>query len=270
MGASRGGQLLPLGTVGDFFDDVPAAMSAARTRLQDGAAWRNGDVVEIGDVQLAAPVPDDAKILCAGLNYGKHVAEAHETADAGPSTPDLFARWRSTLCGSGQTVPIPPSESGLDWEGELAAILGIGLHGCDSAAEAGDAILGYTCFNDLSARTFQFNGRQAGLGKNADRSGPIGPCIVTTDEIGVAPARRLRTIVDGEVMQDASTAEMIFDAAQIAAYASGCLTLSPGDVICTGTPEGVGYFRTPRRLLTSGSEVVVEIDGIGRLRSGLR
>lgn len=207
------------------------------------------------------PVPRTARILCAGRNYAAHAAEGNAPV---PQCPDLFGRWPSTLTVSGAAVPVPPREDHLDWEGELAAVLGGELRGA-SAEQAQPAIIGYLCFNDLSARGFQQASPRWMLGKNADFSAPVGPWLVTADEIPEPAGLRIVTRVNGEVVQDGNTADMIFSAAEIAGYASGCMTLQPGDVIATGTPEGVGLYRQPPRFLHAGDTVEVEIDQIGRI-----
>src|SRR5262249_51935543 len=170
----------------------------------------------------------------------------------------------SRLRVSGPPVPVPPREDHLDWEGELAAVLGRHLRDA-TVEQAREAIFGYSCFNDLTARGFQRASRQWTLGKNADHSAPIGPWLVTADEIPAPDRLRILTRVNGEVVQDGSTGDQIFSAAEIAAYASGCMTLRPGDVIATGTPAGVGFTRQPPRYLRPGDTVEVEIDQIGRL-----
>jgi 2-keto-4-pentenoate hydratase/2-oxohepta-3-ene-1,7-dioic acid hydratase in catechol pathway len=181
-----------------------------------------------------------------------------------PRCPELFGRWPSTLTVSGHPVPVPPREDHLDWEGELAAVLGSYLRGA-TAEHAQSAILGYLCFNDLSARGFQRASKQWMLGKNADFSAPVGPWLVTADEIAEPGRLRIVTRVNGEAVQYGFTGDLIFSVPEIAAYASGCMTLRPGDIIATGTPDGVGFTRQPPRFLRAGDTVEVEIDQIGRL-----
>nr|BFE80886.1 hypothetical protein GCM10020093_034870 [Planobispora longispora] len=168
--------------------------------------------------------------------------------------------------GDRHAGPGAANEPGLDWEGEVAAVVGARLTDVDeSAAEAG--ILGYAAFNDITARTAQKLTAQWTLGKNADFSGPIGP-IVTADEVGrLTDGLRLVTRVNGEVMQDGDTRDMIFTVPELLARISATMTLHPGDVIATGTPEGVGYVRTPAKLLVPGDVVEVEIERLGLLRT---
>lgn len=206
-------------------------------------------------------VPRDAKVLCAGLNYRAHAAES---SMALPSYPDVFGRWASTLVPVGTPVPVPVGEPGLDWEGELAAVIGRELLHA-SAEEVEDAVIGFTCFNDISARRHQLNAGQWTVGKNADASGPIGPALVTRDEIPDPYGLRIQTRLDGAVVQEATTAQMIFRIGQIGAYVSECITLRPGDVIATGTPEGIGAVRKPPVYMQPGQVVEVEIERIGVL-----
>ncbi|MGH3694298.1 MAG: fumarylacetoacetate hydrolase family protein [Pseudonocardiaceae bacterium] len=245
------GRLADISSVDQFWADPDAGLAAARQA-------RPGSVT-MDQVAHSPPVPPTAHVLCAGRNYAAHAAEANLPV---PQRPDLFGRWPSTLTVSGHPVPVPPREDHLDWEGELAVVLGCYLRDA-TVDQARAAIIGYLCFNDLSARGFQRAGRQWMLGKNADFSAPIGPWLVTAEEIPEPGRLRILTRVNGEVVQDGSTADLIFSAPEIAAYASGCMTLRPGDVITTGTPDGVGFARQPPWFLHAGDTVEVEIEQIG-------
>jgi 2-keto-4-pentenoate hydratase/2-oxohepta-3-ene-1,7-dioic acid hydratase in catechol pathway len=208
---------------------------------------------------MVVPVPDAAAVLCVGLNYPAHVAEGTFQT---PSHPSVFGRWTRSLAVSGTQVRVPAGEDGLDWEGELAAVVGRPMHRV-TAEQALDGVLGYAAFNDLTARLTQHRTTQWTLGKNADNSGPIG-AIVTADEVGdPAAGLHLTTRVNGQVVQDGSTAAMIFSVGEVLSYLSQVMTLQPGDVVATGTPEGVGYRRTPPWLLGDGDEVTVEIERVG-------
>jgi 2-keto-4-pentenoate hydratase/2-oxohepta-3-ene-1,7-dioic acid hydratase in catechol pathway len=181
-----------------------------------------------------------------------------------PEQPDIFARWRSTLAVDGQSIPVPPRDNNFDWEGELAVVIGKELRDVTpEAAQAG--FLGYACFNDLSARKFQMASERWALGKNTDSSGPLGPWIVTADEIPNPDQLRIQTRVNGNTVQDGNTSDLIFSGAKIAAYASGAMTLKPGDLIATGTPDGIGATRKPPMFLHDGDTVEVEIEQIGRI-----
>ena len=179
-----------------------------------------------------------------------------------PEYPSLFGRWTPSLVAEGTPVPVPIGEPGLDWEVELAVVVGAPLHRVD-AETALAGVFGYAAFNDLSAREHQMHTRLWTLGKNADRSGPLSP-VVTADVVGDPNAGlRLRTLVNDEVVQDGSTADMIFPVGAILAYFSEVMTLNPGDIIATGTPDGVGFKRTPPRYLHPGDRVRVEVDKVG-------
>jgi 2,4-diketo-3-deoxy-L-fuconate hydrolase len=202
-------------------------------------------------------------VLCVGLNYRMHAEEAGLQI---PQHPGFFGRWTACLVPGGTPVPLPFGEPGLDWEVELAAIVGKSLTRVDvETALAG--VLGYAAFNDLSAREHQMHSRLWTVGKNADRSGPISR-IATADEVGdPRSGLRLLTRVNGEIMQDSSTADIVFTVGEILAYLSEVMTLNPGDVIATGTPAGVGFKRQPPRYLRPGDIVEVEIERVGSVSS---
>jgi 2,4-didehydro-3-deoxy-L-rhamnonate hydrolase len=244
---------LPFASLENFWADPQQSLLAA-------AQVRSGGE-PIAQLVQVPPLLDTARVLCAGLNYAAHAAEAHFKV---PEYPDIFARWRSTLAVDGQSVPVPAREDHLDWEGELAVIIGKELR--DVTPEVAMAgFLGYACFNDLSARKFQMGSDRWTLGKNTDSSGPLGPWIVTADEIPEPGQLRIQTRVNGNMVQDGNTSNLIFSGAQIAAYASGAMTLKPGDLIATGTPDGIGATRKPPMFLYPGDTVTVEIERIGRI-----
>jgi 2-keto-4-pentenoate hydratase/2-oxohepta-3-ene-1,7-dioic acid hydratase in catechol pathway len=253
-----GDALLPLGSPTTFWADPRAALAAA-------AASPPAERIPAVGARLAHPVPDGARILCLGLNYRAHAAEGAFDA---PQHPMLFGRWTASLVPDGASVPVPVDEAGLDWEGEIAAVVGAPLARAD-ADTARAAVLGYAAFNDLSARRAQKLTAQWTLGKNADGSGPIGD-LVTVDEVGdLRDGLRLRTLVNGQVMQDGNTRDMIFEVGEVLALVSRTMTLQPGDVLVTGTPDGVGYVRTPPVLLGPGDAVEVEVERIGSVRTRL-
>jgi 2-keto-4-pentenoate hydratase/2-oxohepta-3-ene-1,7-dioic acid hydratase in catechol pathway len=229
-------------------------------------SWLTKDPVQVvaaSEATFVPPVPASARIICVGLNYRAHAAEgAHEV----PDYPTLFGRWTASLSVGDVAVHVPTGESGLDWEAEVAAYVSQPLRDVD-AAQARSAILGYSTFNDLTARRAQKLTAQWTLGKNGDNSGPMGP-IVTADEVGdLRDGLRVQARVNGTTVQDGNTRDMIFDVADILALVSKTFTLNPGDVIATGTPEGVGYVRNPPWLLTEGDVVEVEVDRLGVLRT---
>lgn len=255
IGVLLGEEVAALGALEEFYAGLPNSLAAASEPA--------GARLPLASLRLAPPVPLGARVLCVGVNYRSH---AEESAAALPEMPNIFARWGSTLVGDGSSVPLPPGEPRLDWEGELAAILGAPLYGAGEA-DVEAAILGYTCFNDLSARGHQKATSQWTLGKNADRSGPIGPVVVTSDEVGDPYDLELTTRVNGAVMQHARTSEMIFRVPRVVAYAAEVMSLRPGDVIATGTPEGVGHTRRPPLFLGNGDRVEIEIERIGVLHT---
>lgn len=249
------GKAIPLCPVAEFWagprEALALAVRAAYTPL------------EIDAVRVVPVVPAAARVICIGLNYRAHAGEGGFEV---PEFPTIFGRWTASLSVGEVPVEVPAGESGLDWEGEVAAYIGTEFSG-GGVELARAAVLGYSTFNDLTARRAQKLTSQWTLGKNADRSGPLGP-MVTADEVGdLRDGLRIRTRVNGEVMQDASTASMIFDVGQLISHIGSVLTLHPGDVIATGTPEGVGYVRTPPRLLGDGDVVEVEVDRLGVLRT---
>jgi len=257
-------------TIGRLFDDDTVAPLAEATeffadldRWAASAAALTGGDLRRDEIAEAPAIPPAARVLCVGLNYRLHAAEAGLPL---PEHPAFFGRWTVSLVADGTAVPVPAGEPGLDWEVELAAVVGRPLAGVD-ADRALAGVLGYAAFNDLSARTYQMHSRLWTLGKNADRSGPLSP-VVTADEVGDPGAGlRLQTRVNGEAVQDGSTADMIFSVGEILAYLSEVMTLNPGDVVTTGTPEGVGFKRTPPRFLVPGDVVEVEIERIGAVRN---
>jgi 2-keto-4-pentenoate hydratase/2-oxohepta-3-ene-1,7-dioic acid hydratase in catechol pathway len=224
----------------------------------------SGRRVFVDEVTLVPPVLPGARVICIGLNYLKHVAEG-SYADAGiPPYPTLFARWTASLTVGGVGVPVPPDEDGLDWEGEVMAYVGSTLVDA-TADEALAAVVGYSTFNDVTARRAQKLTSQWILGKNADRSGPLGP-IVPAAEVGdLRKGLEVRTRVNGTVVQQGRTDEMVYTVGDTLAQISRTFTVRPGDLLATGTPSGVGYSRTPPWLLQPGDVVEVEVERLGVL-----
>ena len=240
----------------DFWSDAAGAMS------RDSA----GPVVPVDAVELVPPVLPGARVVCIGLNYLKHVAEGSYSSDGVPPHPTLFARWTRSLTVGGAEVPVPSNEDGLDWEGEVMAYVGSPLVDA-TPDEALAAVVGYSTFNDLTSRRAQKLTSQWILGKNGDRSGPLGP-IVPAAEVGdLRDGLRVQTRVNGETVQDGRTDEMVYTVGDTLSLISHTLTLRPGDLLATGTPSGVGYGRTPPWLLQPGDVVEVEIDRLGVLRN---
>lgn len=237
-------------------------------RTSDGGSSGDlpGAVWAASDVELVPPVLPDARVICIGLNYLKHVAEGSFADQDLPPFPTLFARWTASLTVDGAQVPVPSTEDGLDWEGEVVAWVGAPL--VDATPEqALAAVIGYSTFNDLTCRRAQKMTSQWTLGKNGDRSGPLGPLVPAAEVGDLRDGLRLVTRVNGEVVQDGRTDEMVYPVGETLSLISHTLTLRPGDLLATGTPSGVGYARTPPWLLHPGDVVEVEVERIGLLRN---
>jgi 2-keto-4-pentenoate hydratase/2-oxohepta-3-ene-1,7-dioic acid hydratase in catechol pathway len=267
-GRWRGGALVADGVV-DLAEALGApgsisvreALTGDRERLAGAiaAATPRADP----EAQLGPPVPDPQKIICLGLNYHDHAREAGLPI---PEVPMFFAKFPNSLIGDGEAIRLPAGSHEVDYEAELAIVIGERCKDV-AAADALGRIAGLTCFNDVSARDLQFQTSQWGGGKAIDTFAPCGPAIVTLDELPDLGALSVRARVNDRLVQDSSTAEMIFGPAEIVAHLSHLMTLEPGDLIATGTPAGVGYARSPRVLLGPDDVVEIEIEGIGTLRN---
>src|SRR5919197_1708828 len=215
---------------------------------------------------MPLPIERPQKIVCVGLNYRDH---AEEQGIELPKAPLLFAKWPNTLIGPGEPIVIPPVTERVDYEAELGVVIGERVRGV-SEENALEAVRGYLCLNDVSARDLQFSDKQWVRGKSLDTFCPIGPELVPAAQIPDPQALAIRAIVNGEVLQDSSTEQMIFGVAQIVAYVSRAITLEPGDLIATGTPAGVGAFREPPIFLQAGDEVTIENEALGALTNPVR
>ena len=216
----------------------------------------------IDELELLAPVPRPGKVVAVALNYREHASEGGSDA---PPAPVLFAKFSTSVVGHGAEIAWDPGlTDAVDYEAELGVVIGRTARNVPESA-ALDHVLGYTCLDDVSARDLQFADKQFVRAKSLDTFCPMGPTLVTADEVPDPQVLRLRCLVNDEVRQDASTADMIHGVAALVAFCSNAFTLEPGDVIATGTPSGVGWYQEPKRLLHDGDEVVVEIDGVGRL-----
>jgi 2-keto-4-pentenoate hydratase/2-oxohepta-3-ene-1,7-dioic acid hydratase in catechol pathway len=217
-------------------------------------------------VELVPPVLPGARVLCVGLNYLKHVAEGSYAGEKLPPYPTLFGRWPSSLTVGGVGIPVPPDEDGVDWEGEVLAWVGETL--VDATPEdALAAVVGYSVFNDVTSRRAQKLTSQWTLGKNGDRSGVVGPLVPAAEVGDLRDGLKLETRVNGTVVQQGSTDEMVYTVGDTLSLISRTLTLRPGDLLATGTPSGVGYSRTPPWLLRPGDEVEVEVERLGTVRN---
>ena len=270
-GISDGSQVIDAAAVHDFGDGLPtvkrlfesgpeeveAPLKRATARLQAGS----GDVSSLSSARLGAPIPDPDKLLCLGYNYAEH---ASESDIAVPVAPNIFAKFRNCIIGPSDEVVLPAVSESIDYEGELAVVIG---RRCRKVSEA-DALQyvgGYTILNDVTARDLQFRTTQYTAGKALDTFAPMGPGVVPAREVPDPQALRIRTRLNGELVQDGSTGEMVFSVVQTISFLSQLMTLEPGDIIATGTPVGVGYKRNPPLFLKAGDVVEVSIDGIGSI-----
>ena len=224
-------------------------------------AGANGWLVSSDDAYWFAPVPRPGKIVCVGLNYRDH---AEESGLAVPKVPVIFSKFSTCVIAPGEPVVIPTTSERVDYEAELAIVIGRRAKHV-SAARAYEYVLGYTAFNDVTARDFQFGDGQWQRGKSCDTFAPMGQTIVTTDEIPDPHTLRISLELNGRVMQESNTDQLIFSVPQMIEFISASITLEPGDVIATGTPAGVGFARKPPVFLKPGDRMEVDIERIGRL-----
>jgi acylpyruvate hydrolase len=219
--------------------------------------------VPLADVTLLPVVPHPGKIVCVGLNYKAHAEEGGYDI---PEYPALFSKFTETLVGAGEPVLLPPESETVDYEAELAFVIGRTVRRASGDAALA-AIGGYTVANDVSMRDYQYKSNQWLPGKNWARSTPLGPYLVTPDEVGDPHSLDISLELNGERMQEANTSLFIFDIPTLVATISEFMPLAPGDVVLTGTPSGVGYRRDPPVLLRDGDRMVVEVAGVGRLEN---
>lgn len=238
--------------------DVGSLLKAPdwRTTAAKGA----GTTYDLEGADLAPVVPHPSKVICVGQNYTDHIKEMGHRL---PSHPTLFPKFADTLVGANDDIVKPAETDALDWEVELAVVIGKQVRRADEAA-AEAAIAGFTVMNDISVRDWQFRTVEWTQGKIWDSSTPVGPFLVTPDEVGgVRPALEVTTEVDGTVMQSDNTATLLFDPVYLVKYISTIITLRPGDLIATGTPAGVGHARDPKVYLVGGETVTTRVEGLG-------
>lgn len=247
LGAADVGQFLAAGRTMDEVEDL-------RVRVDHFAAE---------EVTLRAPLPRPGKIICVGLNYHDH---CREQSIEPPAYPMLFSKFANAIANPGDAITRPRATEKLDLECELAVVIGRRASRL-ARDEALDAVFGYTILNDLTMRDLQREDRQWLRAKGSDGFAPIGPALVSRDELGDGSGLRLRSFVNDEIWQDSTTDEMVFDVATLVAFASRTITLEPGDLIATGTPAGVGHYQDPPRYLRDGDRLRCEIDGIGALEN---
>jgi acylpyruvate hydrolase len=238
------------------FPDVGAVL---RQNALEHAARAEGLRVAFDPLETLPVVVRPEKILCVGMNYRQHIQEMGREM---PSYPTLFPKWSQALIGAGDPIMLPPESVQVDWEGELALVVGHRVRRA-SVDQAWGAIAGFTIMNDISMRDWQYRTPQWLQGKSWEHSTPLGPVLVTPDEL--SDAARLTTAINGQVVQSAQVSDLLFGPAELVAYISTIMTLEPGDVIATGTPGGVGHARRPPVYLQHGERVTVQIEGIGEL-----
>jgi 2-keto-4-pentenoate hydratase/2-oxohepta-3-ene-1,7-dioic acid hydratase in catechol pathway len=222
-----------------------------------------GATVPLASVKILAPIPRPPKFICVGLNYRDHAIESNMAI---PKVPTIFSKFSNTVIAPGENIVLPKQSTTPDYEAEFAFVIGTG--GRHIAAENWkDHVFGYTIVNDVSARDIQLATSQWLMGKTFDTFAPMGPYLVTADEIADPHNLKIGLSIDGVVLQDSNTKELIFKIPELIAFLSSVFTLEPGDVVSTGTPAGVGFARKPPRLLQPGDNVVVSIEGLGELRN---
>jgi acylpyruvate hydrolase len=221
-----------------------------------------GEALELVSAAYAPVVPTPSKIVCVGLNYRNHILEMGRDL---PEYPTLFSKYADTLVGANDDIKRPAETEGFDWECELAIVIGSEVRRA-TTEQAEAAIAGFAVLNDVTARDWQFRTREWLQGKNWEATTPLGPWLVTPDELpgGVRPALAIRTELDGEVVQQDNTGDLLFDPVALVEYVSTMITLRPGDVIASGTPGGVGHARKPARYMVAGQKLVTEVEGLGR------
>lgn len=231
-------------------------------------AAADGPVHNLDGAEFAPVVPLPGKIICVGLNYRNHILEMGRDL---PEHPTLFAKYPEALIGATDPIALPPESDAVDWEAELAVVIGATVRRADEQ-DAAAAIAGFSVLNDVTMRDWQYRSAQWLQGKTFEGSTPFGPVLVTPDELdgGVRPALRLTCAVDGETVQESMTADLLFDPVALVRYASTIMTLRPGDLIATGTPGGVGHARKPVWYLEDGNTLVTAIEGVGILENVAR
>jgi acylpyruvate hydrolase len=261
-GELRGNTIFDLWGQGETVREEDRTLSGLlRGGLLDELEPGPGEGIPLDSVTLLPPIGDPGKIVCIGLNYRSHAAEAGIDA---PDRPTFFAKFANALAAPGATVPLPEGTDKVDFEAEIAVV--VGARCARVAQEAAlDHVAGYMLFNDLSARDWQFATPQWMPGKVFDGSAPCGPALVTPDEAGPHDAIEFKLELNGEVMQEASTGDLIHSVPALIAHLSELMTLEPGDVIATGTPSGVGSVRDPHVWLKAGDEIVISSPTLGEL-----
>ncbi|MEJ9229752.1 fumarylacetoacetate hydrolase family protein [Peribacillus butanolivorans] len=273
IGIVQDDQIISLTALGP--DDFPACMktfiergSELRKRAEQLIEQRGNDDAKfsLSEVKFLPPIAQPEKIICVGLNYIDH---CKETGMEPPASPVIFSKYANAIVGHNDVIEIPINSKEVDFEAELAIVIGKKAKNV-SEEEANDYVFGYTIMNDISARDFQFQDGQWSRGKTADTFAPIGPVVVTHDEVGDPHELAISLELNGEMMQDSNTSNLIFTVPQIISYLSQSMTLKPGDLIATGTPPGVGMGRNPKVWLKNGDRMNVSIERIGTLSNHVK
>jgi 2-keto-4-pentenoate hydratase/2-oxohepta-3-ene-1,7-dioic acid hydratase in catechol pathway len=239
----------------DIISGGPAALAQVKEEVSSAPTF------PLAEVKLAAPMPRPPKIICIGLNYRDHAIESKLEI---PKIPVVFSKYPSVTIGPGDSIVLPRNSEKPDYEAELAVVIGKSARHV-AAENWSEYVFGYMCMNDVSARDFQMATSQWMIGKTFDTFAPMGPYIATADEIADPHALNISLDINGEVLQNSNTKELIFRIPDLIAYLSSVFTLEPGDVISTGTPSGVGFSYNPPRWLKPGDHVTVKIEGLGEL-----
>ncbi len=254
-----------IGLAGAGFGDLLSIIAGGADAMDRVARWAGsppgGDRHDPATQKLAAPIPRPPKIVCIGLNYRDHAAESNMPI---PETPTVFAKFPTAVIGPGQPIILPKASAKPDYEAEFAVVIGKGGRHIPEDRWR-DHVFGYTILNDVSARDFQMATSQWMIGKTFDTFAPIGPAIVTADEVEDPHDLDISLELSGETLQSSNTSNLIFTIPKLVAYLSSVFTLEPGDIIATGTPGGVGFARKPPRYLKPGDECRVRIEGLGEL-----
>jgi len=250
---------------GAGFDDVLSVIAGGADAMDRLRRWLKnpppGEPLDLATTRLLAPIPRPPKIICIGLNYRDHAEEAKMPI---PEVPTVFAKFATAVTGHRHPIVLPKNSAKPDYEAEFAAVIGKGGRYIPEDRWR-EHVFGYTMVNDVSARDFQMATSQWMIGKTFDTFAPMGPAVVTADEIEDPHHLDISLVLSGEVMQDSNTRNLVFGVPKLIAYLSSVFTLEPGDIISTGTPAGVGLARKPPRWLKPGDEVVVRVEGLGEL-----
>jgi len=249
------------------FPDLLAVLrggAPARAKIENWIYNPPADAVaSLDSVTLLAPIPRPPKLICVGLNYRDHALESKMEI---PKVPTIFAKFATAVIGPGQPIVLPKNSTQPDYEAEFAFVIGTGGRHIP-AEEWQQHVFGYTLLNDVSARDFQMATSQWMMGKTFDTFAPMGPHLVSADEIADPHALDISLRINGEIMQQSNTRQLIFKIPELVAYLSSVVTLEPGDVVSTGTPAGVGFVRNPPRFLQPGDDVVISVEQVGELRN---